>query len=153
MIRYRKVQNKNSKSTTFGKWYGRAVMTETTTLDTLADRIQRNCTAKKADVKAVLEELSEVMRDELLSSHRVKIDGLGSFKVSLTTKSAETKDDFTANNVKRVSVIFHPETKRTSSNGLTRTLVSGYQIGELTSVSLSDSTDTETSKTDEQTNE
>lgn len=153
MIRYRKVQNKNAKSTTYGKWYGRAVMTETTTLDTLAERIQRNCTAKKADVKAVLEELSEVMRDELLSSHRVKIDGLGAFKVSLSTKAAESKDDFTANNVTRVSVIFQPESKRTSASGLTRTLVSGAQIGELTSVSLSDSTKADSTKTDDQTND
>jgi hypothetical protein len=38
-------------------------MTQTTDLSALAERIQRNCTAKKSDVLAVLTELVEVMQD------------------------------------------------------------------------------------------
>ena len=41
--------------------------------------LQRNCTVKKADILAVLDELVETMRDQLQDSKRVKLDGFGSF--------------------------------------------------------------------------
>ncbi|MBR7049623.1 MAG: HU family DNA-binding protein, partial [Prevotella sp.] len=86
MIRYKLYQDNRKNSTTRGQWYGRAAVMGTTNLETLAARIQRNCTAKKSDVLAVLTELVEVMQDELQEGRRVKLDGFGSFKIGLSTK-------------------------------------------------------------------
>ena len=82
MIFYKLIQNKNEEMPkAFNKWYARPVVTETIDLDYIAERIQRNSTAKKSDAKAVLTEMVEVITDALQSSQRVKIDGFGAFKV------------------------------------------------------------------------
>ena len=94
MIFYKLRKNNNEKSDQFGKIYGRAVSTQMTDTETIAERIQRNCSVKRSDVKAVLTELSEVVSDELKSSHSVRIDGLGIFKVGLVTKPADKEEDF-----------------------------------------------------------
>lgn len=51
--------------------------------DMLAEKMQRNCSVKRSDVKAVLTELVEIMNDEQHAFHRVKLEGLGSFKIDL----------------------------------------------------------------------
>lgn len=64
-IFYRLYQNKLKDSKSFGKYYARAIHTDTVDLDDIADVIERNCTLKRSDVKACLTELVEVMRDAL----------------------------------------------------------------------------------------
>ena len=90
MIRYKLYQDNRKNSTTRGQWYGRAAVMGVTNLETLAARIQRNCTAKKSDVMAVLTELVEVMQDELQEGRRVKLDGFGSFKIGISNSGAES---------------------------------------------------------------
>lgn len=131
MIRYRTVQNKNPQSTSYGKWYGRAVMTDTIDLDSLADRIQRNCSVKKSDVLAVLTEMKEVMQDELQASHRVKLDGFGSFKIGLITTCAASEEQFSSDNVTGMRVLFQPELKISADGTRTRTFLTGAKVGAL----------------------
>ena len=69
---YRLYQNNNENFVNKGKWYARATMTETVDMKKLAERIQRNCTAKRSDVWAVLTELVEVMQDELQASRETR---------------------------------------------------------------------------------
>ena len=131
MIRYKLYQDNRKNSTTRGQWYGRAAVMGTTNLETLAARIQRNCTAKKSDVLAVLTELVEVMQDELQEGHRVKLDGFGSFKIGLSTKGAETAKAFTpTKNVKGVHVLFQPEVKTSADGTRVKTFLTGIQVAE-----------------------
>ena len=113
MVFYKLIQNMNENmEKSYMKWYAFPVVTETVDLDYIAERIQRNSTAKKSDAKAVLTEMVEVMTDCLQNSQRVKIEGLGSFKVGLSSRGADTPDNFNVNeNVKGVRIIFQPETK------------------------------------------
>lgn len=141
MIRYRTVQNKNSKSSSYGKWYARAVMTDTTNLDTLAERIQRNCSVKKSDVLAVLTEMKEVMQDELQSSHRVKLDGFGSFKIGLITTSAASAEKFSTDNIVGMRVIFQPDLKISADGTRTRAFITGAKVGAMPASSGSDGGD------------
>lgn len=131
MIKYKLFQNKNANSSNFGKWYGRVATTETTDLDTLAERIQRNCTVKKSDVKAVLTELTEVMQDELQASHRVKLNGFGSFRAGLVTKLADTQEKFTSANIVGLKVVFQPELRIAADGTRTRTFLTGAKVGPL----------------------
>ena len=64
-IRYRLYQSQREGATKV-KWYARAVALNTIGTDALADRIQSNYTVKKSDCKAVLQELSEVIRENPL---------------------------------------------------------------------------------------
>ena len=72
---YRLHQDQSTGTKRSGKWYARAVPTAVIGTRQLAEIIQRNCTVKKSDVMAVLEELVEVMKDQMQDSKRVKLDG------------------------------------------------------------------------------
>ena len=113
MIFYKLIQNKNEEMPkAFNKWYARPVVTETIDLDYIAERIQRNSTAKKSDAKAVLTEMVEVITDALQSSQRVKIDGFGAFKVGISSRGADSEEDYsTAEHVRSLRIIFQPETQ------------------------------------------
>ena len=68
---YKLVQNANEHMPeAYQKWYARPVYTGTIDLDGIAERIQRNSTAKKSDAKAVLTEMVEVITGFAKSSHR-----------------------------------------------------------------------------------
>ena len=77
-VLYKLYQDNRDTSSHKGEWYARAKTLDTVTLNEIAQRIQDNTTAKKADALAVLTEMVEVVRDYLQKSYRVKIDGLGS---------------------------------------------------------------------------
>ena len=111
-VKFRKVQNKIESSKAFNKWYGRIVYTDTVTTDQLAALIEANCTVKRADVLAVLSELSVVIKNELANSHRVEINDLGTFKLGLKSIGQEKEDDFTANSITGAKVMFVPITHR-----------------------------------------
>ena len=109
-IFYRLSQNNMDGSKMFGKWYGRAVHLGTINLAGIAEQIQANTTAKEADVKAVLTELVEVMQRELQASNRVRIDGIGTFKVTFASKGADTAKEYNPTEcVKKFRIIFTPE--------------------------------------------
>lgn len=95
-----------------GRWYARAVHEGTVTTDDLADIMQDNCTVKRSDILAVISELVEVMRTQLQNSMRVKLDRFGTFKLGISTTSAEKAKDFTPGaNIKGIHVLFQPELK------------------------------------------
>ena len=72
---YRLHQDQSVGTRRSGKWYARAVPMSTINTRQLAEIMQRNCTVKKADILAVLDELVETMRDQMQDSKRVKLDG------------------------------------------------------------------------------
>ncbi len=110
-------------------WYGRAIYTQTVGLETLADRIQRQCSMTKGDVLAVLTELVTVMKDELQNSHVVRIDGLGSFKIGLKTVGAATEEDFTPNEyIRNYRVNFQAAKKKQHGGKYTRTFCENLKV-------------------------
>lgn len=129
---YRLYKNKNTKSSAFGKWFARSVWTGTVDQNDLAKTIQRNCTAKLSDVKAVLAELVEVMQSELQNSHRVKIEGLGTFKIGISTEGVNLPGDFNVQqHLKNAHVIFQPEVKiDRSTNRRTKALLVDLHVQE-----------------------
>ena len=118
-VLYRLSQNNNKKNTkAYGKWYAHAVTTNKIGLNDVALRIQQNCSMKKSDVKAVLDELIEVMTQELQNSHAVRLDGL-------------TVREFNASkNVVGVHVCFQPEQKRGADKKMIKALVAGVTVKE-----------------------
>ena len=115
-VNYRVYQNKR-KGNFVGKYYARAAHKEVITLNDIAKTMQANSTVKHSDVMAVLTELSEVLKIELQRGNIVKLDGIGQFKVGLTTVPAETAKEFTAANVKSTHIVFMPETTIDKNTG------------------------------------
>ena len=131
-VRYKLYMNNRKNSPTKGKWYARAAVQNVVDLDALAKRIQANCTAKRADVMAVLSELVEVMTTELQNSNRVKLDGFGSFKIGLKSGPATSAKTFNAQkDIKGMRVLFQPEVHTNPATGRVRTFLTGCTVKEV----------------------
>ena len=138
---YRLHQDKSKNTVRSGKWYARAVATSVVDTRKLAEIMQRNCTVKKSDILAVLDELVETMRDQLQDSKRVKLDGFGSFKIGIRSCGAETPKQFsTSENVKGMRVIFMPERSTDSAGNHTKQFLQGAKVEELPTNSVSKET-------------
>ena len=126
------MKNNNSKSAQYGKGYAKAVATQVMGTDEIAEVIQRNCSVKKSDVKAVLEELVEVMNSALQDSKRVKLDGFGSFKIGLKTAPADSAAEFNVrDNVTSLRVNFQPIAKVDSNGTRSKVFLTGTSVKEL----------------------
>ena len=130
-VLYKLYQDNRKNSEHKGEWYARAIQTNTIGTQQLADIIQRNCTAKRSDVLAVITELVEVMRNELQASHRVKLDGFGSFKIGINTHPAKDASEFSvAKNVYGLHVNFTPEVKIAADKTRQIAFLSGCTVQE-----------------------
>ena len=115
-----------------GKWYARMVPTSCINTRQLAEIMQRNCTVKKADILAVLDELVETMRDQLQDSKRVKLDGFGSFKIGINCRGARSAKAFTINdNIEGLHVVFTPERTHDQAGNKVKQFLQGVSVEEL----------------------
>ena len=95
MLTYKLKQYKNSNSSYNNFYYPRAVVTGEINLNQIVDKVQQNCSLKRSDVMACLTELVEVMSEALLDGKRVRLNGLGIFKLGIVTKKmVEKLEDF-----------------------------------------------------------
>ncbi len=108
-VLYRKYQEKRNSSSNYGKWYGRSVVLNTVSTKDLANEISHSTTVTYADVVAVLAEMSQALKRHLQNSEKVVLDGIGSFKVGLSTSAANSSADFGAQNVKGYHINYAPE--------------------------------------------
>ncbi len=128
----KKYQNQNKQSKAYGKTYGRAVMIDTVDVDKLAEMISEACTVTKHDILAVLSALGPAMSRSLQQSMRVYLNGLGTFKLGVTTIGEQDADDFDVRkNVKGVHVLFHPETTTNAQGKWENKLTRGAKVAEL----------------------
>ena len=129
---YRLHQDQSTGTKRSGKWYARAVPTAVINTRQLAEIVQRNCTVKRSDVMAVIEEMVEVMKDQMQDSKRVKLDGFGSFKIGIQSKGAQTAGKFSvAEHVKGLRVLFSPERTKDSRCKRVKQILQGARDEEL----------------------
>lgn len=126
-----KIYQSNAKNSTYGKYYARATYNDTVNIKQLAAIMQSNCTVKQSDILAVLSELAEVMKMELQHGNKVKIDGLGIFKLTITSKGAEEIDQFSASeNITGARVRFMPEHTVDTNGRRTTAMLAGLKMRE-----------------------
>ena len=75
-------------------------------IDRFCSGIQSATSLKKGDVRHVLEEFVNQLRDALTRGDKVKIAGLGTFHISIRSKGEVEKEDVTVRNIRRVCVRF-----------------------------------------------
>lgn len=128
---YKIYQNKNKKSSANGKFFARPVYTSTVTTDEIAERVQEKCALHISDVVGCIKALVTEIKICIQNSERVNLVGLGTFKMSFSTRGADKKEDFSAGNIKRMRVLFMPTTKVDRSTGAhTRALTIGTRVKE-----------------------
>ena len=111
--KFKKLQNQNDDSAAFGKWFATAVYDQHfITTEELAEFIQTQASVKKSDIKAVLDELGGALKHFFELGQKVKLDGIGIFKVGFSSIGTNKKDDCGAQNITTRRVLFQPETER-----------------------------------------
>lgn len=97
MIRFRLQQNKNEKSSAYGKWYAFPVVEETMDLKELAQHMEEHNTGfSEAMCTGVMKAMVKCIKEQLLAGKNVKIDDLAIFSVGLrNSQGAATEADFT----------------------------------------------------------
>ena len=112
--KYIKSQNKNSHNVqSYGKYYATAVYdNHFIGTEELADFIQSQASVKKSDIKAVLDELGAAMKHYFELGQKVKLDGIGIFKVGFSSIGVARIEDCTSATITTRRVLFQPETER-----------------------------------------
>ena len=111
--KYIKTQNKNRDSAAFGKYFATAVYDKKfVETDELASFIQQQASVKKSDIGAVLDELGEAMKHYFELGQKVRIKGLGIFKVGFSSIGVAKAEDVGAQTITDRRVLFQPETER-----------------------------------------
>ena len=108
-----KAQNKISTSKAYKKYFASAVYdSRFIGTEELSDFIQRQASVKKSDIKAVLQELGEAFKHFFEMGQKIKLDGIGIFKVGFSSIGVEKVEDCNAQTITTRRVLFQPETVR-----------------------------------------
>ena len=111
--KYIKSQNKNEQSTAYGKYFATAVYdNHFIGTEELSEFIQRQASVKKSDIKAVLQELGEAFKHFFELGQKIKLDGIGIFKVGFSSIGVVKLEDCGAQTITTRRVLFQPETTR-----------------------------------------
>ena len=126
--------NNNNRSSAFGKCFATAIY-DKTFIETkqLAEFIQTQASVKRSDIIAVLDELGAAMKHFFELGQKVKLEGIGIFKVGFSSIGGNTPEDCGAQNITTRRVLFSPETVRIVT-GYTRrangTVVQKYAVAK-----------------------
>ena len=130
-IKFRMYQDNRSNSKHKGYWYARAISPDLVGVKDLANRVSARCTVTEPDILAVISALVFEMNQVLKSGSRVKIDGLGTFRVSFHSQGVEDAKDFNVQkNIYGAHVLFAPSVTVDTMHRRIKTLISGLRIQE-----------------------
>ena len=111
--KYIKTKNNNTYSSAYGKYFAQAVydnhFVET---EQLAEFIQTQSSVKKSDIKAVLDELGSAIKHFFELGQKIRLDGIGIFKVGISSIGVKKIEDCSAATISTRRILFQPETQR-----------------------------------------
>ena len=107
-IKFRMYQDNRKNSKRKGYWYARAVSPDLVSVKDLALRISERCTVTEPDILAVISALVFEMNQVLKDGNRVKLDGLGTFRVGIHSQGVQKAEDFNAKSSTQVILLPQP---------------------------------------------
>ena len=63
----------------------------------------------KGTIKGVLADIASCLREQLLNGNKVELEGLGTFGITLNSQGAESLKTFTADNIKKINIVYTPD--------------------------------------------
>lgn len=87
-----------------GKYYPYPVYEKTIDTNDFVAEISHATSLTPTDVRAAIMEIIEIFHRYLVRGHKVKLDGIGTFKVSFKGSGAATSEELTAMNIDRSTV-------------------------------------------------
>ena len=132
--KYIKSQNKNSHNAkSYGKYYAKPVYDEKfVETDEIADFIQTQATLKRSDIKAALDELGAAMKHFLEMGQKIRLAGIGIFKVGFSSIGVTDSNDCTASTITSRRVLFQPIQKYVNAKTLVKDVAFEEAHGSLT---------------------
>ena len=130
-LNIRKYINQNKKNAGYQKTYARLVSVDTLDTNDLCRHIQKHGSIFTSDVvKGVIEKFVNCFNELLLEGHKIKLNGLGTFYLSIATKGEADPKEFTASNIKAVRLKFLGD-KSKESEYATQILTSQAQFRDI----------------------
>ena len=131
-LNIKKYQNNNRKSDYYGKTYARLAPLETLSTNDVCHHIQKHGSIFTSDVvKGVVEKFVNCFEELLMEGYKVKLDGLGTFYLTIQTSPADSAEEFTVKNIKAVRVKFLGD-KSKESEYATKMLTAKARFRDLT---------------------
>ena len=93
------------------KFYATNVNSGEATVDDLITTIEKISTVSGVDISAVVYAFIDTMMGELSKGNIVRLGGLGSFRVSISSEGSATADEVNANSIKGAKILFTPGIK------------------------------------------
>lgn len=91
------------------KVYARAQVNDTLDINKFARHIaEHGSVYSRADVQSILIQMVDCMREQLVLGNKVVLGELGAFSISLSSKGADSFEDFSTNNIREVNVVWSP---------------------------------------------
>lgn len=112
---------------------------KTVNLQQLAEMIAEKSSLTPGDVHNVVRNLMTVMRQQLLNSRTVRLDGLGTFTMKAKTngKGVEQKEEVNPNQIQALLCRFTDEYTRPAALGTTRALLQGVEFEKASKIGAS----------------
>jgi predicted histone-like DNA-binding protein len=107
-VKLKKIQRKNPQNVSQAKWYLTQEKTGTVGVQEIAREIEGRSALSLGDVQSVLSNLVEILPVFLRLGQTIKLEGFGSFRISVTSDGTETAEELSARNVKGVKMVFLP---------------------------------------------
>ncbi len=104
MIYYKKYQNSNFKSSTFGKWYGRSISSIVEFDEFIEHMANHHCAFGESAIRGVLVEMESCLRELLLDGKAVRLGDLGIFRLGLKTSPSDSAKGFNSENIQSVRI-------------------------------------------------
>lgn len=90
-------------------YHPRVVAKGTVALKEIVDAVSARCTLNAADVHAAITAIEQVVSENLASGYRVRLEGLGSFSLTLACPPVDDPTKVRAASITAKSVVFSPE--------------------------------------------
>ena len=91
------------------KVYARAQVNDTLDINKFARHIaDHGSVYSRADVQSILIQMVDCMREQLVLGNKVVLGELGAFSISLSSKGADSFEEFSTNNIREVNVVWSP---------------------------------------------
>lgn len=112
-MKYKLVQNKINGHPSQGKYFARSVKMGEVSMKEIESIIEKNCSMKRSDVRAVISELVETIKDKLQEGYTVNLDELGRMSLGVKSEGVYRAQDFNVKqHIKGITLNYRPEAHR-----------------------------------------
>ena len=116
-VKLKKIQRKSPLDPAIQKWYLTQESAGSVGLQEIAKEIQGRSALSLGDVQSVLSNLMEVMPLFLKLGQSIKLEGFGTFRISVSSDGVAGADELNARHVKGVKLVFLPSVELKRSLG------------------------------------